>query len=223
MQIIIHACPQRMWYVDGLLVPELKAQGIVDSEIDVRCDTDLRGNLNSCMRIFDSCRGKPGGAWHLQDDVWPSADFAEKARQYDFGLVCGYCNVEFGPKWDLWGDVMPKMSWNSFPCIRIPHELAAECAAWFYGDARHRPELQSWVQTGKRDDSFFHLFLEEQKSIKNAYNLRPNIVEHVDWLMGGSIVNKWRGKPSRAAFWADDQRIEDLKVRIDEVQNARKG
>lgn len=222
MQLIIHSCPQRMWFVDGLLVPELKAQGIADSEIRVECDWLRRGNLNSCMRIFAECKGKPGGAWHLQDDVWPSADFAERVRQYDFGVVCGYVNEEFGPDWKLWGDVQPFMSWNSFPCIRLPNNLAAACADWFYSDARHRPELQTWVNTGKRDDSFFHLFFEEQKEVKSAYNLKPNIVEHVDWLVGGSVINKWRGHQSRAAYWADESRIEDLAQKINEVRNARK-
>lgn len=223
MRIIIHACPKRMWFVDRLLVPELRAQGIAKREIDVRCDEERRGNLNSCMRIFASCRGIEGGTWHLQDDVWPSADFGKKVREYDEGVVCGYVNEEFGPDWRLWGDVQPAMSWNSFPCIRLPNELAADCADWFYGDARHRPELQTWVQTGKRDDSFFHLFFEEQKKVKNAYNLRPNIVEHVDWLVGGSVVNRWRGHESRAAYWPDDARIEALEKKIKDVRNALRG
>lgn len=225
MQIIIHACPQRMWYVRGILVPELTAQGIASGDIDVKCDTERRGNLNSCMRIFAACKGKPGGAWHLQDDVFPSADFAQRIAEHDDGVVCGYVNEEFGPDVRSVGFVTPDSAWNSFPCIRLPHELAAACAEWFYNDARHRPEFAPWVQTGKRDDSFFHVFLEEQMFRKHTFaktvlNLSPCLVEHVDWLVGGSIVNRWRGHKSRAYYWDDEARIDELAEWIKRVRNA---
>ena len=39
MQILIHACPARMWYVDGFLVPELRRQGA--KHIEVWNDTGI--------------------------------------------------------------------------------------------------------------------------------------------------------------------------------------
>ena len=33
MKVLIHACPKRMWYVEGWLVPELQRQGADSVEI----------------------------------------------------------------------------------------------------------------------------------------------------------------------------------------------
>ena len=35
MRVLIHACPARMWYVDGFLIPSLMAQGLGKNEIEV--------------------------------------------------------------------------------------------------------------------------------------------------------------------------------------------
>ena len=49
MHYMIHACPQRMWYVEGFLIPSMKAQGISEEEITVWNDTEGKGNLFSSM------------------------------------------------------------------------------------------------------------------------------------------------------------------------------
>lgn len=214
MQVVIHACPQRMWYVEGYLVPTLREQGLEESEIEVWNDAHHWGCLISCMRCFASREGIPGGAWHLQDDVMLSRDFVRRAREHDEGVVCGYCNEEFGPDVTKTGTVRAADSWNSFPCIRIPNDLAAECARWFFHDARNRAEFAGWVNTGKRDDSFWHAFFEERHPDGPALNLVPNLADHVDFLVGGSVVNKWRGHNSRAYYWQDESLLEILKNRI---------
>ncbi len=38
MTVLIHACPKRMWYVEGFLLPELERQGA--DEVEVWNDTE---------------------------------------------------------------------------------------------------------------------------------------------------------------------------------------
>ena len=45
MNIMIHACDDRMWYVNDFLVPSLLAQGIPKSSIKLWADTEHKGNL----------------------------------------------------------------------------------------------------------------------------------------------------------------------------------
>ena len=52
---VIHACPERMWYVDNYLIPSMRGQSI--HNIDVRCDNEHIGCLESCMQIFKSMDG----------------------------------------------------------------------------------------------------------------------------------------------------------------------
>ena len=53
MKIMIHACPQRMWYVEEFLAPELERQGA--DRVDIWCDREGKGNLRACMEAFASC------------------------------------------------------------------------------------------------------------------------------------------------------------------------
>ena len=45
-------------------------------------------------------------------------------------------------------------------------------------------------------------------------NVRPNLVEHVDWLLGGSTVQDWRDYLARAEFWDDEALVDALRARI---------
>ena len=90
MKYIIHACNKRMWYVEEFLVPSMRRQGIRNDDITVYLDREEIGCLFSTMEIFREC-GKDGmDAWHLQDDVAISLDFAEKTAEHDDGLVFGF-------------------------------------------------------------------------------------------------------------------------------------
>lgn len=204
-RILIHACPQRMWYVNDYLTPSIKAQGLDD--ITVWLDTDGKGNLFSCMDCFMEC----GDAWHLQDDVLISHDFGEVVREFDDGIVCGFCHTLFEPfNRPMVGEVPAIFMYNSFPCIRIPGDIARECAEWFYTDAMYRDNYQEWVKSGKHDDGFWHDFIIEKHGNETVMNLAPCIVEHVDWIIGGSIANDWRGYICRASYWEDEYLVDEL-------------
>ena len=197
---IIHACPERMWYVEKYLIPSMKIQGIKD--IDVRCDTEHIGNLESCMQIFASLAGD-GGAWHMQDDVIICHDFRKKTEIYDYGVVCGFTSTASTKD----GIVKPNHMWWSFPCIRIPNWIARECAEWFYESAKNADEYAEWIQMNKNDDGFFREFLQHKYPYMDVTNLKPNLVDHVDFLIGGSVVNRQRDNKRVQAQYFEDKRL----------------
>lgn len=213
-RILIHACPNRMWYVDEFLIPSLKAQGIED--IGVHLDDTGRGNLWSCIDSFEECGRHPGDTWHLQDDVLICHDFVEQIQEIPTGIVaCGFCHTLFEPfNRPMVGMQPPVFMFNSFPCIRVPNEVAAEFVEWFKTDAIKRDEYQKWVRSGIHDDGFWHDFYEEQHPNDFVYNIAPALVEHIDWIIGGSIANDWRGYICRASYWDDEYLVDNLIQKV---------
>ena len=218
MRYVIHSSPVRQWYVDDFLIPSMLEQGISQNEIVVKCDTMHRGNLFACMDSFQWCgEHEENGSWHLQDDIVLSRDFAEKTRTYDEGVVCGFVVKEWGPDPSKTGLVQAKELWYSFQCIHIPDRLAGECAKWFYLDAVKRRNLQyqNRIARKKHDDDFFRFFLLEKHPRVEIRNLNPNLVDHVDYLIGGSLVNRDRKRPvNRAFYWEDESIVKDLEERL---------
>lgn len=213
MKYMIHACPQRMWYVNDYLIPSMRAQGI--EEIEVLNDTEGKGNLFSCMESFRACGERPGGTWHLQDDVLICRDFAQRTRTHDEGIVCGFACRNFGQSLQERGRVPMIFLWYSFPCIRIPNELAGECAEWFFTDAMHRTQYAAQVVDRRHDDWFWREFLLERHRDGWVTNLAPNLVDHVDFLIGGTLINQQRNlQINRAAFFADRDLVEELERKI---------
>ena len=214
MKILIHACPQRMWYVRDFLIPMLQEQGA--EHIEVWNDIHGKGNLRSCMDSFAARKGD-GGTWHIQDDVLPSRDFVQKCREYDDGVVYGFCCEQFLDRLDAAGEVYVCDSWHSFQCVRIPDEYARDCARWFYSSEWTEnciPELPILNAMGKGDDTFFREYLQIKHGYETALNLKPNIVDHVDWIIGGSAIHKFRDYIADAAFFEDKDLVDDLKERI---------
>lgn len=216
MKYMIHACPQRMWYVNDYLLPSMLAQGIQENEIIIWNDTEGKGNLFSCMDAFRACGEREGGTWHLQDDVLISRDFAERTRAPVDGVVCGFGCQNSGPSMQERGKVPMAFMWYSFPCIHIPNILAGECAAWFFEDAIRRTQYAAQVSDRKHDDWFWREFLLERHKGLWVTNLVPNLVEHVDYLIGGTMINQQRRiQINRSAFFKDLDLVEELKSKIE--------
>lgn len=221
MKILIHAVPQRMWYVVNFLIPMLQKQGA--ESIEVWNDTQKNGNLRSCMASFADRQGH-GGTWHIQDDVLPCRDFVQRCAEYESdGVVYGFACDQFNDSPDHTGRVYAPDIWHSFQCIRIPDDYARECAAWFYGSEWLKsamPELPILNAAGKGDDTFFREFLQTRHGTERFTNAKPNLVEHVDWLLGGSTLSQWRGSLARAMYWDDQELLEELKQEIKRFQSA---
>ena len=211
MRIMIHAAPQRMAYVEGYLVPELRRQGAKD--ITVWMDREGKGNLVSCLESFASLRAVPGGTWHLQDDALPAADFVRRAEAHDSGIVCGFCCRDFnhGRGCDKDGLQRAREMWYSFQCLRVPNGTAAAFADWAYS-VREEPIYRDWWATGKRDDAFWRAFVQNRIPGVTVLNLAPNLVEHVDFLIGGSLINRGRAiAVLRSSRWEDKGELDSLK------------
>lgn len=213
MRILIHACPRRMWYVTGHLIPMLKAQGLQDEEIEVWNDSEGLGNLKACMASF-AARTGDGGTWHLQDDVLPCSDFVRRCREHDEGVVYGFCNEQFTDDPLCTGRVSVEDAWHSFQCVRIPDNYARECAAWLHTGGPKDLEYPLWIKTGKMDDSVFRSYLIDRHGRETVLNLKPNLVEHVDWIIGGSILHPWRGYLARAFYWDDEELVDELREAV---------
>ena len=218
MRYMIHSAPPRQWYVDEFLIPSMLKQGIPEKDIVVKCDTEGKGNLFSCMDSFIWCgENTADGTWHMQDDAIISSDFAEVTRKYDSGVVCGAVIKDWGPDWTKTGVVPMYDLWYSFLCIRIPDKLAHECGVWFYTEAmkRNNSEFQKRIKRKKHDDDFFRFFLYERHQDMQIRNLSPNIVDHVDYLIGGSLVNRERKREvNRVAYWKDESLVQELEDKL---------
>jgi hypothetical protein len=211
MKVLIHACPKRMWYVEGFLFPELERQGA--DEVEVWNDTDGAGNLRSCMASFASRTGE-GGTWHIQDDVLLHRDFVKLCRKFDDGVVYAFCNEKFTDDPKQIGRVSVEDAWHSFQCVRIPDSYARECAAWLEGPGKTTAFYHLWMKTGKMDDDVFRTFLINEHGREMVTNLKPNLVEHVDWIIGGSILSPWCEFFARAYYWDDEELVDELKEAV---------
>lgn len=217
---LIHACPQRLWYVENFLIPSMLKQGIKKENIEVYTDLENRGNLEAFVHSLSMIKqtDENSGRWHLQDDVVISKQFRRWTEEYDDGLVCGFCNC-YSEKFPL-GIVKPKDMWFSFQCMRITDSIAKEFAAWFYKEQEQNREYAGWAKQFY-DDYVFHVYMEQHYPLANVLNLTPNVVDHVDYLINGSIINKQRGDLNvRSIYWYDNDSINELEAQLERRRNA---
>lgn len=210
---MIHAVPRRMWYVDNYLIPSMVDQGIALDNIGLHCDSNMKGNLASCMETFAAMPDNDEGTWHLQDDVCICKDFKTITESVDFGLVCGFSSEMYDGPGKI-GVVERKDLWFSFPCIRIPNKYARDCAEWVTKYIIGNPIYKDFWGGGANDDWAFRLYLKEFYTYVHGINLAPNLVDHVDYLVGGGTGKKSREKPVRAQYWKDYDLITELEQKI---------
>ena len=209
---LIHAVPRRMWYVKDYLIPSMLEQGIKEEDIRIYEDVNKEGNLRACLNAFASCKGE-GGTWHLQDDVCICKDFKTITEAIDFGLVCGFSSKMYDGEGKI-GVVERKDMWFSFPCIRIPNEYARDCADWVSKYIIGNPIYKDFWGKGVNDDWAFRTYLKEFYTYVHAINIAPNLVDHVDYLVGGGTGVKPREEPVRSQYWKDFDLIKKLESAI---------
>ncbi len=189
-------------------------QGIQRGNIEVWMDRNRDGCLLSCMKCFQEYGKRNDGRWHLQDDVCISSDFREKTEANDDGVVSGFMRTDWQSLSPMSGRVPAVYHWNSFQCVRIPDAYVGECAEWFFTDAAYRDQYKEFVDNNKGDDTIWYDFLTENHLEDYVLNLNPSIVDHVDFLIGGSVINKWRGSYARSDLWEDNEAFEKLKSKL---------
>ena len=211
---LIHTYPKRLWYVEEYIIPSMLEQGIAKEDIKVYNDSKGEGNLRACLNAFASCEGN-GGTWHLQDDICICKDFKERTEWYDRGLVCGFSSALYdGSAEDKKGAVPRSKMWFSFPCIRIPNSWARECAEWVDEYIIGNPIYERFWKSGVNDDWAFRMYLSTFHQDCIALNIMPNLVDHVDYLLGGGSGKGKRENPVRAQYWNDNDVVEELEAKI---------
>lgn len=217
MKILIHAVPQRLWYVTNFMLPQLREQGYEETQIFL--DDRKLGNLEACLQSFEQLPDE-GGTWHLQDDVLLARDFIRRADPPMADVASGFCCIPFGDSPYTIGRVYQPDLWHSFQCIYIRNALAKEFAAWVRGGhfiESPNLNLPALQRAGKGDDSFFREFLFCRHPGISAYNFTPNLVEHIDWLIGGSTLTvggSWHHDLPRSALWEEESETLALQTRI---------
>lgn len=212
---MIHACPQRMWYVEGYLIPSITSQNVHRDDITLWVDKDNLGCLESCMRAFESLPDDDNGTWHLQDDVVISERFKELTEKHDTGIVCGHSFHLHSDRRDATGYVPLEKMWFSFPCIRIPNKIARGCADYFRREIVTDEQYAHWIKARRYDDTIFSIYVAFYHSREKALNLVPNLVAHIDYLMGGTIANDaTRTEPEQ--YFDEPETMERVKRWIDE-------
>lgn len=208
---MIHAYPKRMWYVEEYLIPSMLQQGIDKVDITIYNDIKGEGNLRACLNAFSSVPDDDGGTWHIQDDTIICKDFKERTEQYNKGIVCGFSS--YYDKIDKTGEVPRSEMWYSFPCIRIPNQYARESSEWVDKYIIGNPVYKEFWEKGVNDDWAFRTWLATFHADCMAINLSPNLVDHIDYLLGGGSGGM-RKKSCRSRFWQDSDLVNELEAKI---------
>ena len=221
MKYMIHACNSRMWYVDDYLVPSLLKQVIAKDDIYVYQDKDCEGNLKSYIKSCHLAYEMWGetNVWHMQDDVIVSAKFKERTEELEenplrviSAFTCKYDDGR-GP-----GEAECKNHiWYSFPCTRINSRLSKEFASWCDTYLWRDNQFGFWTRYKKGDDYIFRVFMESYHPKEHVLNLIPNLVDHIDFLLGGTVVNPQRqmqGADVRSMYWDENDLVCELGDRI---------
>lgn len=215
---MIHTCKQRKWYVNKFLIPDMLKQGITKDQIIVMTDNDEIGILYATMQSFDwigRTQDWSNVIWHLQDDIIISDNFKRMTDNLYGDIICGFCSKYDESK--KYGLVEKQEMWYSFPCIGIKNFFAKDCADWFFEKEMFAPENREKIRLGKYADWFFRKYIMQYQKPIRIFNSNPNLVDHVDYLIGGSIVNVERDeKQIRSLYWKEQQKVNNLleKLRV---------
>ena len=200
---MIHTCLERQWYVEQYLIPSMLEQGINREDIIPFIDNGRRGNLTAFLDSLDFLvKNYPMhmGVWHLQDDVVISSDFKKVTEENDVGIVQGFCSI-LDDREDYW---------FSFQCFRLPMYNTSKFLSWLKENWK---KYQNIISTNKCDDTLFRLYLIENQLVTTK--LYPNIVEHIDYLIGGSVVNKKRNnKIIKSKYWTEESLLTELAIKL---------
>lgn len=226
MIYMVHTCPKRLWYVVDFLIPDMIKQGIKKEDIVIWKDSKKWGNLTAFVKSAEYIRDNMPtneGTWHLQDDICLSDSFAEKSLDVDDMIVNAFVSKRANPnKYIYTGKRMTKRFWWSFPCMYIPNRYMAEFVSWYYNDAMKDEYYKSVIDQNKGDDWLFWSFMKLWHRTDYIMQLFPNLADHVDFLVGGSVTNEQREGQSRAEYFEDQAKVEALGSAIAEYQEKKK-
>ena len=212
MIYMIHSCNSRLWYVNRYLIPDMLAQGIPLESIILFNDFLAEGNqkafYNSCVYIKNNLSPSEG-IWHLTDDVIVSYDFYHRTSRVpnNLNIRCGFVTNAFNPRNKKYTGTQPfSKVWRSFPCIYIPNKYLAEFVDWYdaYDPTKTcYKRVKKEFEGGKDDDTLFLAFITNKHPSIRTVNITPNLVDHIDYLIGGSTLFSRKQKIHRACYLSD--------------------
>ena len=211
MKIMIHASNKRMHYVGGFLVPWLIRNGAQRENILVWTDRKGEGCLKAYLASYRSM-DEEGDTWHLEDDVLPGQAFIRTAEDLEGiqGIMCGFGSEAYCRDMKPGRAHSATEMYYSFPCIRIPNRLIRMFLAW-YEVAAKKQKYAGFIEQNKHTDLLFRCFIDEVVPDPVIYNLYPCLVEHVDDMLGGSLVNPDRDEQAKALTFDDVEALEELR------------
>lgn len=220
MKYLIHSVPKRLWYVEKYLIPSMIKQGIKKKDIYIYNDENKFGNLFAfldSLKYINENLSEEQGLWHLQDDVIISRDFKETTEIEGKNMVVnGFVNKNYA-NLEKSGLVKVQDYWYSFPCVYIPNKYIDDFLNWIEKVKTDSPYRKRWNK-GRYDDWFFYKFLEEEFPIDYMYNLKPNLVDHIDYLLGYTTGKRSKTEV-RAEYFEDLDLVKELerKIKNDEL------
>lgn len=207
---MIHSCSKRYWYVRDYLLPSLLEQGIPREDITIFNDDGTLGNLKACMTAFTQLL-EDGGTWHLQDDVVICHDFKERTEKNERDtVVCGFSSQRYDGIGKIGTVYGISGLWYSFPCIYIPNKMARECGKWILEEMIGNPVYKHFWEGGINDDWAFRQYINTFHKNIQGYNIKPNLVDHIDYLIGGTVLQK-DNREARAQYFEDDYLVKELE------------
>jgi hypothetical protein len=203
MDILIHASEKRSKYHDYLLSKLPTAGAYIDSMNDGNIKSYIDSYLNLINRMKVIAGKRNSNTWHFEDDVLPDRRIYEWMEDLEDkeGIICGFGTTE------KFGEVKPEDMWYSFPCIRIPNYYLYGFVWWVLHSGGDE-DVVNRLKLGKGIDFLFRKYV-----IQNPipiYHHNPCMVEHIDDLIGGSLINT-RDKPIKAIRFEDKEALEELK------------
>lgn len=219
MKYIIHTCDDRFWYVTHYLVKDMISQGISIKDIIFMNDNDHIGNLAmwlySCEWISKNLNPNEGCV-HLQDDVLICHDFYERTKDMNGdNIQCGFVCENFNPSLVEYTGVQDvSHMWLSFQCIYIPNKYMGEFLGWFNEVVVKGGKWYNYYSSNKYDDFFFNKFIRQRHKEIKTINLIPNLVEHIDYIIGGSTINNHKSKYNRSAYFNDTELVKELERKL---------
>ena len=219
MKYMIHSCNKRLDYVKKYLIPSLVKQGINPDNIILWNDDNQLGCLKqwylSCEYVRDN-EDINDGIWHIQDDVIISRDFYEKTKEASDTIICGFRGNKKLFSNNFIGLTSIKNMWYSFQCIYIPNKYLSEFVDWFTQEIIIKGRKKTYYSRNKYDDAFFMWFIQEKHPEINCINLEDSLVDHIDYIIGGSIVNQelYVKNKARSISFKDKDLIKELENEI---------
>lgn len=208
---IIHCVPKRKKWVDGYIIPELKKH---NQKYIIYEDTKGDGNLKSFTKSLDKVKNIPNGCWHIQDDIYFSSDFFERIKTLPKDmLIAGFTSADWCHGRE--GIQFIQGGWLSFQCVYIPTKYVSGFRQ-FLKD--YYEDYKQMIDSGCCDDTLFQKYIKKKFPEDWCLNVKPNLVNHIDYLIGGTTIHK-NFKPHLALYWDED--IKEMEREVKKIINEK--